>query len=188
MSHIQSRDHGVLLETFATKRKLTERGGGFAEYGRTCKDIGCRRDEVCVMAEDPCSIYQRDNCGRYPTCAKAHPGGKNAVDLSINIIPLSSSRWGIPGAWKAEKRKQDSSFTRASRLNPGWWWLLFSLTLSKLNLSMILIRDWSLPNKFHLNEIFASATKYNIPYRYYISVSIDGTVQLHGIITRLHGI
>ncbi|CAD1479263.1 unnamed protein product, partial [Heterotrigona itama] len=43
-------------------------------YGRTCKDIGCRRDEVCVMAEDPCSIYQRDNCGRYPTCAKAHPG------------------------------------------------------------------------------------------------------------------
>lgn len=47
------------------------------------------------MAEDPCSIYQRDNCGRYPTCAKSHPGGKNAVDLFINIFH-STSRSAMP--------------------------------------------------------------------------------------------
>lgn len=42
------------------------------------------RDEVCVMAEDPCSIYQRDNCGRYPTCKKSRPGGKNLHPLNID--------------------------------------------------------------------------------------------------------
>lgn len=56
------------------------------------------------MAEDPCSIYQRDNCGRYPTCAKAHPGGKNVVDLSINIVFLShlGEEWTGQGKWEEE--------------------------------------------------------------------------------------
>lgn len=35
------------------------------EYGRTCKDIGCLNNEECVMAEDPCSYYSRDQCGKY---------------------------------------------------------------------------------------------------------------------------
>ncbi|KYN09594.1 hypothetical protein ALC57_18286 [Trachymyrmex cornetzi] len=39
------------------------------QYGRTCKDIGCRTDETCVMAEDPCTGYT-DKCGRYPTCRR----------------------------------------------------------------------------------------------------------------------
>ena len=67
------------------------------------------------MAEDPCSIYQRDNCGRYPTCAKAHPGGKNAVDLSINIDSpvLVHPDEGYAGHGKG-KEEQDSLFTRAS--------------------------------------------------------------------------
>ncbi|XP_071569358.1 uncharacterized protein [Temnothorax nylanderi] len=41
----------------------------YNKYGRTCKDIGCRSDETCVMAEDPCTGYT-DKCGRYPTCRK----------------------------------------------------------------------------------------------------------------------
>ncbi|XP_011691983.1 PREDICTED: uncharacterized transmembrane protein DDB_G0289901-like isoform X2 [Wasmannia auropunctata] len=41
----------------------------YNKYGRTCKDIGCRSDETCVMAEDPCTGYT-DKCGRYPTCRR----------------------------------------------------------------------------------------------------------------------
>jgi len=41
----------------------------YNKYGRTCKDIGCRTDETCVMAEDPCTGYT-DKCGRYPTCRR----------------------------------------------------------------------------------------------------------------------
>ncbi|KAL0122110.1 hypothetical protein PUN28_007111 [Cardiocondyla obscurior] len=41
----------------------------YNKYGRTCKDIGCRSDETCVMAEDPCTGYS-DKCGRYPTCRR----------------------------------------------------------------------------------------------------------------------
>ncbi|XP_036147823.1 prisilkin-39-like isoform X2 [Monomorium pharaonis] len=44
-------------------------GASYNKYGRTCKDIGCRSDEMCVMAEDPCTAYT-DKCGRYPTCRK----------------------------------------------------------------------------------------------------------------------
>lgn len=45
-------------------------GNGFSKYGRTCKDIGCLSNEQCTMAEDPCSYYNRDECGMYPTCQK----------------------------------------------------------------------------------------------------------------------
>ncbi|XP_070154310.1 ice nucleation protein isoform X2 [Polyergus mexicanus] len=41
----------------------------YNKYGRTCNDIGCRSDETCVMAEDPCTAYS-DKCGRYPTCQR----------------------------------------------------------------------------------------------------------------------
>ncbi|EFN68655.1 hypothetical protein EAG_14954 [Camponotus floridanus] len=41
----------------------------YNKYGRTCQDIGCRSDETCVMAEDPCTGYS-DKCGRYPTCQR----------------------------------------------------------------------------------------------------------------------
>lgn len=79
------RYHSLLPELSATKREThKELLPLLAEYGRTCKDIGCLRDQICVMAEDPCSLYQRDKCGSYPTCVKARPGGKNAVDLTIN--------------------------------------------------------------------------------------------------------
>lgn len=41
-----------------------------AEYGRTCRDIGCLPREVCVMAYDTCSFSQQEgtNCGRFPKC------------------------------------------------------------------------------------------------------------------------
>ncbi|XP_067204447.1 uncharacterized protein [Linepithema humile] len=42
----------------------------YSKYGRTCKDIGCRSDETCVMAEDPCYGSHSDQCGRYPTCKR----------------------------------------------------------------------------------------------------------------------
>lgn len=35
----------------------------FVEYGRTCSDIGCLNNEVCVMQEEPCT-YSRTECGR----------------------------------------------------------------------------------------------------------------------------
>lgn len=43
------------------------------EYGRSCKDIGCRPSETCVMAQDSCSWNQQDGkeCGVYPTCKKS---------------------------------------------------------------------------------------------------------------------
>lgn len=82
------RYHSLLPELSATKREThKELLPLLAEYGRTCKDIGCQRDQICVIAEDPCSIYRRDNCGSYPTCVKARAGGKNAVDLPINPSP-----------------------------------------------------------------------------------------------------
>ncbi|XP_076235115.1 uncharacterized protein LOC143179687 [Calliopsis andreniformis] len=68
----------------------------FTKYGRTCKDIGCRRDEVCVMAEDPCSIYQRDNCGRYPTCTKVHPGGASCTSTICGENEYCKTENGIP--------------------------------------------------------------------------------------------
>ncbi|KAF2887131.1 hypothetical protein ILUMI_19042, partial [Ignelater luminosus] len=39
-------------------------------YGRTCQDIGCPSNEVCVMQEDPCSRNKRADCGTYPTCKR----------------------------------------------------------------------------------------------------------------------
>lgn len=68
----------------------------YTKYGRTCKDIGCRRDEVCVMAEDPCSIYQRDNCGRYPTCSKAHPGEANCASTVCGENEYCKTENGLP--------------------------------------------------------------------------------------------
>lgn len=54
----------------------------FSEYGRNCKDIGCRSNEICVMVEDKCTYDSRDNCGHYPTCTRAGGDGK----LTLNII------------------------------------------------------------------------------------------------------
>lgn len=44
-----------------------------AEYGRTCKDIGCLPSETCVIAQDSCSWGQQDGkeCGNFPTCKKS---------------------------------------------------------------------------------------------------------------------
>ncbi|PBC29347.1 hypothetical protein APICC_03350 [Apis cerana cerana] len=67
-----------------------------SEYGRTCKDIGCMRDEVCVMAEDPCSIYQRDNCGRYPTCMKSRPGEANCASTLCGENEYCKTENGVP--------------------------------------------------------------------------------------------
>lgn len=47
-----------------------------SEYGRSCNDIGCRSNEECVMAEDPCPLYRPTECGRYPTCSPKNSGGK----------------------------------------------------------------------------------------------------------------
>lgn len=59
-----------------------------AEYGRTCKDIGCRSDEACVMAEDPCTGYS-DKCGRYPTCRRTN--GKEIIRYSQSTLQSKSS-------------------------------------------------------------------------------------------------
>lgn len=58
-----------------------------AEYGRTCKDIGCLPRETCVMAYESCSFSQQENvsCGRYPTCKKITDGSatqQNSGNLS----------------------------------------------------------------------------------------------------------
>lgn len=61
---------------FANERRRVL-GTLFAEYGRTCKDIGCLPSEVCSMAVEQCSYAQRDgkDCGSYPTCMRNPNGG-----------------------------------------------------------------------------------------------------------------
>lgn len=55
----------------------------FTEYGRTCKDIGCLSNQVCVLAEDPCTFGHSTNCGTYPTCKKKTEveGGKSSITV-----------------------------------------------------------------------------------------------------------
>ncbi|XP_035723041.1 annexin B11-like isoform X2 [Vespa mandarinia] len=63
----------------------------YSKYGRNCKDIGCRSDEVCVMAEDPCTDYS-NKCGRYPTCKKMNDRGFESAGVDIvNGQHVSSS-------------------------------------------------------------------------------------------------
>ncbi|XP_058797768.1 circumsporozoite protein-like isoform X2 [Phymastichus coffea] len=52
----------------------------YSKFGRSCQDIGCRSDEKCIMAEEPCSYgHQRDQCGRYPTCQRINSGGESCT-------------------------------------------------------------------------------------------------------------
>lgn len=58
------------------------------EYGRSCKDIGCRPSETCVISHDSCSWNQQDGkeCGSYPTCKRStntntSPGKKLTCSL-----------------------------------------------------------------------------------------------------------
>lgn len=50
---------------------------GYSKYGRSCSDIGCRSNEECVMAEDPCPLYRSSSteCGKYPKCSVKNGGG-----------------------------------------------------------------------------------------------------------------
>ncbi|KAK1130108.1 hypothetical protein K0M31_019792 [Melipona bicolor] len=95
MKMLSSSTLGALLGTILLISSIPD-AASYTKYGRTCKDIGCRRDEVCVMAEDPCSIYQRDNCGRYPTCAKAHPGGASCESTVCGENEYCKTENGVP--------------------------------------------------------------------------------------------
>ena len=86
---------GILLWTILLISSIPD-AASYTKYGRTCKDIGCRRDEVCVMAEDPCSIYQRDNCGRYPTCTKVHPGEVSCASTVCGENEYCKTENGVP--------------------------------------------------------------------------------------------
>ncbi|XP_076764804.1 uncharacterized protein LOC143431746 [Xylocopa sonorina] len=86
---------GVLLGTVLLISSIPD-AASYSKYGRTCKDIGCRSDEVCVMAEDPCSIYQRDNCGRYPTCTKSRPGGASCASTVCGDNEYCKTENGMP--------------------------------------------------------------------------------------------
>ncbi|XP_003698427.2 uncharacterized protein LOC100869201 [Apis florea] len=85
----------VILGTILLISSIPD-AASFSKYGRTCKDIGCMRDEVCVMAEDPCSIYQRDNCGRYPTCMKSRPGEANCASTLCGENEYCKTENGVP--------------------------------------------------------------------------------------------
>ncbi|XP_024938588.1 collagen alpha-1(IV) chain isoform X3 [Cephus cinctus] len=54
----------------------------YSKYGRTCSDIGCLSNEVCVMAEDPCNGYSQE-CGRYPTCKRSSESGQQSCQTMI---------------------------------------------------------------------------------------------------------
>lgn len=56
----------------------------YSKYGRSCKDIGCRSNEICVMETDPCTIYSRDQCGSYPTCKRSENSG---LSCTTKICP-----------------------------------------------------------------------------------------------------
>ncbi|KAK5641128.1 hypothetical protein RI129_009675 [Pyrocoelia pectoralis] len=46
-------------------------GDAYSKYGRTCQDIGCLSNEICVLKEKTCTPYNQDDCGTYPTCEKS---------------------------------------------------------------------------------------------------------------------
>ncbi|XP_047364409.1 uncharacterized protein LOC124954862 isoform X2 [Vespa velutina] len=67
----------------------------YSKYGRSCKDIGCRSDEVCVMAEDPCTDYS-DKCGRYPTCKKMNDRETSCASIICNENDYCRNENGMP--------------------------------------------------------------------------------------------
>ncbi|CAK9816956.1 hypothetical protein ANTQUA_LOCUS9177 [Anthophora quadrimaculata] len=48
------------------------------------------------MAEDPCSLYERDNCGRYPTCTKSHPGEASCAGTVCGGNEYCKTENGVP--------------------------------------------------------------------------------------------
>ncbi|KAK2578753.1 hypothetical protein KPH14_012279 [Odynerus spinipes] len=68
----------------------------YNKYGRSCKDIGCLSSEVCVMAEDPCTIYTQDKCGRYPTCKKVNAGEASCTSTICHDNEYCRSENGVP--------------------------------------------------------------------------------------------
>lgn len=70
-----------------------------AEYGRTCKDIGCLPSETCVITQDSCSWGQQDGkeCGNFPTCKKSSTmngnssPGKQHFNITLSMRNLTIS-------------------------------------------------------------------------------------------------
>lgn len=57
------------------------------EYGRSCKDIGCRPSETCVISHDSCSWSQQDGkeCGSYPTCKRSSNTNSSPGKLTTHL-------------------------------------------------------------------------------------------------------
>lgn len=56
-------------------------GDAFSKYGRSCQDIGCLSNEICVLKEKPCTLHTRnDECGTYPSCEKKVGGGARTCE------------------------------------------------------------------------------------------------------------
>ncbi|KAF7992081.1 hypothetical protein HCN44_001406 [Aphidius gifuensis] len=56
------------------------------EYGRSCNDIGCRSNEECVMAEDPCTYHRPSTeCGKYPKCSVKNGGGASCRTMQCPL-------------------------------------------------------------------------------------------------------
>uniref|UniRef100_A0A0C9RG44 GRINA_2 protein n=1 Tax=Fopius arisanus TaxID=64838 RepID=A0A0C9RG44_9HYME len=70
-------------------------GVPYSKYGRSCKDIGCRSNEICVMAEDPCTYESRDRCGRYPTCTRN--GAAGGLSCTTLVCPSGQYCKSIDG-------------------------------------------------------------------------------------------
>ncbi|XP_046735648.1 adhesive plaque matrix protein-like isoform X4 [Diprion similis] len=70
----------------------------YNKYGRSCKDIGCRSNEVCVMERKDCGTYESegDTCGRYPTCKRSSSTTESCTSLVCPAGQYCRSENGIP--------------------------------------------------------------------------------------------
>ena len=78
--------------SFSPHDSVSVRFGSFsfchAEYGRTCKDIGCLPSETCIIASDSCSWSQQEGkeCGTYPTCKKSSTVNNSPGKRNLNMV------------------------------------------------------------------------------------------------------
>ncbi|KAG7210175.1 hypothetical protein KM043_011734 [Ampulex compressa] len=95
----------VLLGAFLLITTIPD-AASYSKYGRSCKDIRCLSDQVCVMTEDACQSDLDTQCGRYPTCKKANTNevscasivcGTNEYCKTVNGAATCVSKLNAPG-------------------------------------------------------------------------------------------
>ncbi|XP_043471908.1 probable serine/threonine-protein kinase clkA isoform X1 [Leptopilina heterotoma] len=80
----------------------------YSKYGRTCNDIGCPSNEVCVIKEDQCT-YSNSQCGRYPTCEKRSHGEPTCSTMNCPTGQKCKIDNGRPVCVKSQENNWNNS-------------------------------------------------------------------------------